>query len=203
MNVMFIRRNAHHVPVVSTGQRIKHGLCLRRDGCLPLHLGRKKIVPVVFTSTILMLPVSLARCIAGPTFGHFIDGCFGPASLLCITICLLLVLFFDCFCSSLIVGPRSLSHGLGGVKTDVPNVHPNGTAASCVNHVLGQLAFLNTVFLNLITIIPDTMRDLAQMRAFHKFKTASLLVLMKITVSATGRVRACMVSRHCRKVIGR
>lgn len=60
-----IARNRHHVPVRCTGHMMKHGVCNNRSAFLPLGIGRTNMVPVVFTSSILVFPMAVTRFVSG------------------------------------------------------------------------------------------------------------------------------------------
>lgn len=61
-NVICVRHTRHHMPMGCTrGRRRNHGVCTRRRSRLPLGLGVTKIVPTVFTDSLLLFPTDLKR----------------------------------------------------------------------------------------------------------------------------------------------
>ncbi len=117
---------------------------------------------------------------------------FDPARPMCTVLCFVLVVTFDCFCVSVRCGPISVTGGLHRGSNNVPNLHPNGPASSCVAEMIDGLALINTLFLNMVTLLPVLFNMMAKVGNLT-LNNASVLVIMGITLSAMERLRSRVV----------
>ncbi len=183
-----------------TGHIIKGGVCNNRGARVPVGIGVSNIVPVVFTSSVLVLPAVVLSFVSGrrATFTEIL-GLFDIRKMFCTIVCFLLVVNFTCFCTAVRFGPIRVTGGLHGGNNTVPNVHPNRPAASFVSGVLSEVALLNTLFLDIITVLPVTINGVNNVGV--SLNNASMLVVINITLSAMHDLRSRVVVHRCGKFL--
>ena len=149
--IVFTTQAQRRIPV----QHAKHMKGRRMYGgqkhYLPLRVNQAGVMPVIFASSIMVLPGMFSTAIGWETgrevFGRY--GFFFTAMYLA------LVFFFTFFWTALFFQPNEMANNLKEYGSFVPGIRPGRRTAEHLEHVMTRVTLVGATFLCLIAVLPD------------------------------------------------
>jgi preprotein translocase subunit SecY len=160
--VVFITLGQRRIPTQSAkhvrGRRVYGGT----KQYLPLRLNQAGVMPIIFASSLLMLPGLLLGGLAGFTtnatlssFMLFLSNIFsGGQSFTYIVLYVLLIFFFCYFWTSITFNPKEMSENLKDHGTFIPGYRPGKRTADYLEKVMVRITYVGAAFLSLVAIVP-------------------------------------------------
>jgi preprotein translocase subunit SecY len=149
VGIVFVQEGTRRIPIISARRQVGRKLYLEQSNYLPLRLNQGGVMPIIFASAVLVLPLSLTQYISNPGFVNFVSNYLNPTSALYVGLYLLLILFFSYFYASLVVNPEDMSRNLKKMGASIPGIRPGKATSDYLSKVLNRLTFLGAIFLRL------------------------------------------------------
>ncbi|MCA9191231.1 MAG: preprotein translocase subunit SecY [Planctomycetales bacterium] len=140
---------------------------------LPLRINQAGVMPIIFASSLLMLPGLLFGVVAGwfsqanEGFGEgtwyaflgkfftILDNVFNTGQSLTYIVCYVLLIFFFCyFWTSITFNPKEMSENLKDHGTFIPGYRPGKRTADHLERVMVRITYVGAAFLSLVAIVP-------------------------------------------------
>ncbi len=136
---------------------------------LPLRINQAGVMPIIFASSLLMLPgvlfAALARWFVNPdsvvstwfadTF-NIIAGAFQGGQSLTFTLSFIALIFFFCyFWTSITFNPKEMSENLKDQGTFIPGYRPGKRTADYLEKVMIRITYVGAAFLAVVAIVPN------------------------------------------------
>ncbi len=132
---------------------------------LPLRINQAGVMPIIFASSLLMLPGlvfgAVASWFAGPeqttaaSFFTMLSSIFtGGQSLTYIVLYVLMIFFFCYFWTSITFNPKEMSENLKDHGTFIPGYRPGKRTADYLEKVMIRITYVGAGFLALVAIVP-------------------------------------------------
>jgi preprotein translocase subunit SecY len=149
--VVFVTQAQRRIPV----QHAKHfrgrRVWMGSRNYLPLKVNTSGVMPVIFASSLLVIPQMLALVpglkFVGDFFGRglFIYTCFYVA----------MIFFFSYFWTYLFFQPTEMANNLKEYGSFIPGLRPGENTANYLNGILSRITLAGAAFLALIALMPD------------------------------------------------
>lgn len=129
---------------------------------LPLRLNQAGVMPIIFASSLLMLPGLLFGVIAtwfqNKSIVEFFTS-LGSAftngqSLTYVVLYVLLIFFFCYFWTSITFNPKEMSENLKDHGTFIPGYRPGKRTADYLEKVMVRITYVGAAFLSMVAIVP-------------------------------------------------
>ncbi len=200
VGVVFVQEGMRRIPIISARRQVGKRTYLERSSYLPLRLNQGGVMPIIFASSVLVLPSFLAQSIQNPTIATIASYMSpnGPSPLVYIIVYLTMILFFSYFYATLIVNPVDLAQNLKKMGSSIPGIRPGRTTSDYVEKVLNRLTFLGAVFLGLVAIIPIVFESLIPLGRtfFQGFGATSLLILVGVAIDTSRQIQTYVISQR-------
>jgi preprotein translocase subunit SecY len=196
IGIVFVQEGTRRIPIVSARRQVGRKLYLERSNYLPLRLNQGGVMPIIFATAVLSLPLVLASSFStNPTLvriGEF----FRPGTLLYGVLYIVFILFFSYFYSSLIVNPVDMSQNLKKMGASIPGIRPGKATSDYIERVLNRLTFLGAVFLGAVAIIPTAVEGATNVRTFQGIGATSLLILVGVAIETSKQIQTYVISQR-------
>ena len=158
VGIIFVQEGARRLPIVSAKRQVGGSALLpNRQSYLPLKLNAGGVMPIIFASALIFLPITIANFSQNPlliTAASALNPSASnpwPYALLFFS----LILGFSYFYASLTFNPTEVATNLkrGGVA--IPGVRPGSATANYLEGVKNRLTLLGGLFLGAVAIIPS------------------------------------------------
>ncbi len=199
VGIIFVQEGSRRIPIVSAKRQIGGTALLpTRQSYLPLKLNAGGVMPIIFASALIFLPITIANFTKSPFLIQAASSLNPSASnpwpyaLTFFT----LILGFAYFYASLTINPIDIAANLkrGGVA--IPGVRPGSATAKHLSGVQNRLTLLGGVFLGSVAIVPAAVERATNVQTFQGLGATSLLILVGVAIDTAKQVQTYVISQR-------
>ena len=206
VGIIFVQEGARRIPIVSAKRQIGSSTLLpSRQSYLPLKLNAGGVMPIIFASALIFLPLTIARVTGNAFLIKFADS-LNPGSSnpwpYAITF-FALILGFSFFYASLTINPVDVASNLkkGGVA--IPGVRPGTNTANYLSGIQNRLTLLGGLFLGSVAIIPAAVERATNVQTFQGLGATSLLILVGVAIDTAKQIQTYVISQRYEGLINK
>ncbi|MDD5647171.1 MAG: preprotein translocase subunit SecY [Candidatus Bipolaricaulis sp.] len=118
---------------------------------LPLRVNQGGVIPIIFASALLSLPVTLFQAV--PALKPYVPW-IQSGSPLYVGLYILLIFFFTYFYSSIVFDPNDIAKNVREAGGFIPGVRPGKPTADYIVGVTNRILLVGAVFLALVAVLP-------------------------------------------------
>jgi preprotein translocase subunit SecY len=209
VGIVFVQEGTRRIPIISARRQVGRRLYRERTSYLPLRLNQGGVMPIIFASSVLILPgflAGFARSSTNTGFGASVNKVLiqitnylnpnGPAPWLYALFYLVLIVFFSYFYASLIVNPVDMSQNLKKMGASIPGIRPGKATSDYVEQVLNRLTFLGAIFLGLVAVVPTAVESATGVTTFRGLGATSLLILVGVAIDTAKQIQTYVISQR-------
>ncbi|NEP71936.1 MAG: preprotein translocase subunit SecY [Okeania sp. SIO2G4] len=198
VGIVFVQEGSRRIPILSARRQVGRKLYRETKSYLPLRLNQGGVMPIIFASAVLILPVSLAQFSNNPLLSQIITSISpsGPTPWLYALFYFVLILFFSYFYASLIMNPVDMSQNLKKMGASIPGIRPGKTTSDYIEKVLNRLTFLGAIFLGVVAIIPTVVESATRVPTFRGLGATSLLILVGVAIDTAKQIQTYVISQR-------
>ena len=194
-----VQEGSRRIPIVSAKRQVGAGAMLpERQSYLPLKLNAGGVMPIIFASAVIFLPLTIANLTKSELLVR-VAGYLNPNSS---TPWLYALVFFGLICgfsffyATLTINPQDIASNLkkGGVA--VPGVRPGTATAKYLSGVQNRLTLLGGIFLGAVAIIPAAVEGATNVKTFQGLGATSLLILVGVAIDTAKQVQTYVISQR-------
>ncbi|MCS5700603.1 preprotein translocase subunit SecY [Cyanobium sp. FGCU-52] len=199
VGIIFVQEGNRRIPIVSAKRQVGGaGMLAARQSYLPLKLNAGGVMPIIFASAVVFLPLTIANFTKNPLLIRA-AGYLNPNSStpwLYALVFFALILGFGYFYASLTVNPVDIATNLKRSGVAVPGVRPGSATATYLSNVQNRLTLLGGLFLGAVAIIPSAVEGAIQVRTFQGLGATSLLILVGVAIDTAKQVQTYVISQR-------
>ena len=149
---------------------------------LPLKLNTAGVIPPIFASSILLLPVTAMSFNAGtgPSWLLDVTSLLGRGQPLYMALYVAAIMFFAFFYTSIVFSPEDTADNLKKNSGFIPGIRPGQNTAIYIDYVLTRLTVVGALYLSLVCILPEIL--IAKYAVPFYFGGTSLLIVVNVTM---------------------
>jgi len=160
---------------------------------LPMRVNQGGVIPVIFASALLSLPVTLFNAI--PSL-NWIVPYVQTGSTAYIVAYVLLIFFFTYFYSSIVFDPNDVAKNIREAGGFIPGVRPGKPTSEYITGVLNRLLLIGAVFLSVVAVLPFILSTVSGSQSMFLVGGTSLLIVVGVGIDTVMQIEAHLVMRH-------
>ena len=163
---------------------------------LPLKLNSAGVIPPIFASSLLLLPVTVTGFLAtgGPTWMTTVTTALGRGQPLYMSLYASLIVFFCFFYTAIVVNPEVTADNLKKNGGFIPGIRPGKRTAEYLDYVLTRLTVLGAFYLAAICLMPEILMNYWSMPFY--FGGTSLLIVVSVTMDTVAQVQSHLLAHQ-------
>jgi preprotein translocase subunit SecY len=193
--IIFIEEGQRRIPVSYAKRVVGRKVYGGASTYLPVKINSAGVIPIIFASSVLLFPASLARFFTSPFFQK-ISQLFDINQPLYLITYFLLIIFFTFFYSEIVFNPLRLADDLKKWGGFIPGVRPGRPTAEYINKVLSRVTFPGAVFLGLVALFPTILLAQTKVPFFKFFGGTSILITVGVALESVKQLEAQLLMRH-------
>ncbi len=161
---------------------------------IPLKVNQASVMPIIFASSVLMFPVTIAQFIKIPWIQK-VAGYLAWGTPLQTTLYILLILFFTYFYTAVSLNIPDLSDNLKKYGGFIPGLRPGQPTTDYLDLVMNRITLAGAVFLAFIAIMPNLIVWLTGISGVY-FGGTALLIVVGVALDTMKQVESMTLMRH-------
>jgi preprotein translocase subunit SecY len=193
------RRLLVQYPKRQVGNRVFQG----DSSHLPLKLNSAGVIPPIFASSLLLLPITAAQFTAGPGsqspgWLQWVTAALGYGQPLHMLIYVILIVFFCFFYTAVVFNPQETADNLRKYGGFLPGYRPGEQTAKHIDYVLTRITAVGAIYLAAVCLLPEIM--IANAGVPSSFGAVlggtSLLIAVSVTMDTVAQVQSHLVAHQ-------
>ena len=147
------RRLLVQYPKRQVGNKVYGG----QSSHLPLKINTAGVIPVIFASSILLLPNTMSGFGAGSSNEMFlmISSYLGRGQPLYMLFFAFMIIFFAFFYTGIVFNPDEQAENLRKYGGFIPGIRPGENTSAYIDYVLTRLTTVGAIYLTLVALLPE------------------------------------------------
>jgi len=160
---------------------------------LPLRINMAGVIPVIFASSVLLFPVTLAQMTPW-SWAQSLANAIGPSTWWYIVAEVILIVLFTYFYTAVQFNPIDQADNLKKYGGFVPGIRPGRPTAAYLDRVLTRITFPGALFLAAIVLLPTALIKGVNIPFY--FGGTSLLIVVGVALDTMKQMEAQLLMRH-------
>ena len=163
---------------------------------LPLKINTAGVIPPIFASSLLLLPMTVANFSTGqgPGWLNFISSLLGRGQPLYISFYIALIVFFAFFYTAIVFNPSDTADNLKRQGGFIPGIRPGEKTAEYIDYVLTRITCVGAAYLAAVCILPEILMSYAAIPFY--FGGTSLLIVVNVTMDTVSQVQSHLLAHQ-------
>jgi preprotein translocase subunit SecY len=163
---------------------------------LPLKLNTAGVIPPIFASSLLLLPITVANFYSGqgPEWLNYIVALLGRGQPLFLSFYVAMIIFFAFFYTAIMFNPKDTADNLKKYGGFVPGIRPGERTAEYIDYVLTRVTTIGALYLALVCILPEIL--ISQVQVPFYFGGTSLLIVVSVTMDTVAQVQGHLLAQQ-------
>ena len=180
--VVFIERAQRRLLVQYPKRQVGNKMFGGDNSHLPLKLNTSGVIPAIFASSLLLMPITIANFSAGqgPDWINSITSLLGRGQPLYMLIYAFLIVFFCYFYTAIVFNPDDTADNLKKQGGFIPGIRPGERTAQYIDFVLTRLTVVGSIYLVLVCLLPEFL--ISRFAVPFYFGGTSVLIIVNVAM---------------------
>jgi len=164
---------------------------------LPLKLNTSGVIPVIFGSSLLLLPATIASFAAqgnAPQWLQITTALVGRGQPLYLTLYAVFIIFFSFFYTSIVFNPTDTADNLKRSGGFIPGIRPGERTAAHIDYVLTRITVIGALYLTVVALIPAVL--VSQLNVSRFIGGTSLLIMVTVTLDTISQIQSHLIAQQ-------
>jgi preprotein translocase subunit SecY len=169
---------------------------------LPLRINQAGVMPVIFASSLLILPTVVFKWIgqqwAGANWAHTIAHAFERQGYLYNIMYIVLIYFFCYFWTAITFNPKDIANNLKDYGSFIPGYRPGKRTADYLEKVIMRITYVGAAFLAIVAIIPSLISTSLEVNytVASFYGGTGLLIVISVALDLVQKINSHLVMRN-------
>jgi len=202
--ICFMERGQRRVLIQYPKRATQRGMMQADRSHLPLKINTAGVIPPIFASSLLLLPITITQLGGNKVAGESAMGDFvitlnqylahgQPIYLLLYG---LGIIFFCFFYTAVVFNPEETSENLKKAGGFIPGIRPGKNTESYLDYVLTRITVLGAAYLTLVCLLPDYVMAQTGQQQFFAIGGTSLLILVNVTIDTISQIQSHLLAHQ-------
>jgi preprotein translocase subunit SecY len=194
--IVFTERAQRRLPIQYPKRQVGNRMFQGDSSHLPLKLNSSGVIPPIFASSLLLLPITAAQFASGqgPDWLNEIVALLGQGQPLHIAIYVALIVFFTFFYTAVVFNPQETADNLRKYGGFILGRRPGAQTAEYIDYVLTRVTVLGAIYLSVVCVLPEILISYAGVPFY--FGGTSLLIAVSVTMDTVAQVHSHLLAHQ-------
>jgi preprotein translocase subunit SecY len=160
---------------------------------IPLRINTAGVIPVIFASSLILFPATIARFVQHPWMQAVSDS-LSPGRITYTLLYMGLIVFFTYFYTAIVFNPIDLADNMKKYGGFIPGVRPGKKTAEYIDRTLTRITLPGALFLALISVLPDLLIRWFSVPFY--FGGTSLLIVVGVALDTVRQMESHLLMRN-------
>lgn len=192
--IVLVDQGVRRIPLQNPRQMVGRKVQGGAASFLPLKVNTAGVIPVIFASSLMFIPGTMATFMPDVLIMQDIARWFSPGHLMHDLGYVVLIVFFAYFYTAVQYNPSDIAENLKKSGGFVPGIRPGRKTAEYIDYVLTRITLPGAIFLAIISVGPFYLKD-SLGTSFYMGGT-SVLICVGVALETLRQLEAHLMTRH-------
>ena len=197
--IVFMERAQRRLLIQYPKRQVGNRMFQGEASHLPLKLNSAGVIPPIFASSLLLLPVTAAQLMQnpaspGPEWLTYLLTLLGRGQPVYILVYVALIMFFAFFYTNVLFNPDETADNLRKYGGYLPGIRPGAKTAEFIHYVLSRITVVGAIYLALVCVLPEILTAYWQVPFY--FGGTSLLIAVSVTMDTVAQVHSHLIAHQ-------
>jgi len=194
--IVFFERAQRRIIVQYPKRQVGNRMFGGESSHIPLKLNTSGVIPIIFATSILLTPVSIAGFSGGGggDFLGLVTAYLGRGQPLFMLVFALLIAFFAFFYTAIVFNPADTADNLKKNGGFVPGIRPGKNTAEYFDYVLSRLTVVGATYLVAVALLPEILISRFSLPFF--FGGTSLLIVVVVSMDTVAQIQSHLLAHQ-------
>lgn len=197
VGVIYIQQGVRRIAVQYTKRVVGRKMYGGQSTHIPMKVNAAGVIPVIFASSLVLFPWTIARFWSGNAFADWIIRNFDYTQFgLGMVLYVLFIIGFTYFYTFVQINPVQLADQMKKNGGFIPGIRPGKTTSKYLTRVMNRLTLTGSIFLAAVSILPMLFIAFADMPRSVQIGGTSLLIVVGVALETMKTVESQLIKRH-------
>jgi preprotein translocase subunit SecY len=195
--IVFFERAQRRLLIQYPKRQVGNKLFQGDTSHLPLKLNTAGVIPVIFGSSLLLLPTTIASFAAqgdAPGWLTTVTALLGRGQPLYMALFAFLIIFFAFFYTAIVFNPTETADNLKRSGGFIPGIRPGERTAAHIDYVLTRITVAGALYLTFVALLPEVF--FSQLAVSQFIGGTSLLIMVTVTLDTVTQIQSHLVAQQ-------
>jgi preprotein translocase subunit SecY len=201
--ICFMERAQRRLLIQYPKRATQRGMMQADRSHLPLKLNTAGVIPPIFASSLLLLPLTISQFAGSSlspdsTVGQFVialNQYLGHGKPLYMALYAAGIIFFSFFYTAVVFNPEETAENLKKNGGFIPGIRPGKNTMTYLDYVLTRITVIGAAYLTIVCVVPEYVIAQTGMRLFFAGGT-SLLIVVNVTVDTITQIQSHLLAHQ-------
>jgi len=193
--IVFMEQGQRRIPVTFAKRVVGRRMYGGSSTYIPLKVNQSGVIPIIFASSLLYIPVLLANIIPWLGFRTFVNDHIQPTSLLYVACYGVLIFAFTFFYVYVAFDPHQQADIIRKQGGYIPGIRPGQPTERYLARILNRITVPGGLYLATVAVLPSLLMALWNLRAYPFYGT-TLLIAVGVTLETMKQIDSQLMMRN-------
>jgi preprotein translocase subunit SecY len=195
--ICLMERAQRRIPIQYPKRQMGNRMFQGDTSHLPLKLNTAGVIPPIFASSLLLLPLTIAQFMGqegGPDWLLTVTTSLQHGAPLYMALYAGGIIFFSFFYTAVVFNPEETAENLKKHGGFVPGIRPGEKTSQYLDFVLTRITVIGAAYLTLVCLLPEFL--ISQMAIPFYLGGTSLLIVVNVTMDTVAQIQGHMLAHQ-------
>ncbi|OXM15015.1 preprotein translocase subunit SecY [Paenibacillus herberti] len=203
IGVIIVQQGIRKIPVQYAKRVVGRKMYGGQSTHIPLKVNGAGVIPVIFASSLLIFPSTIAQFWASQDWAQWIITHLAPDKALGMVIYVILIIGFTFFYTFVQMNPVQMADQMKKNGGYIPGVRPGKPTSSYITRVMSRITLFGALFLALISLLPVGFGSLFGLDRSVQLGGTSLLIVVGVALDTMKQIETQLIKRHYKGFINK
>lgn len=193
--VVVVNEGQRRIPVQYAKRVVGRKVYGGQSTHIPLKVNQAGVIPIIFASSILMFPPTVAQYFPNSPVAQWISTVLGFGHPVNAIFSFLLIIFFTYFYTAITFNPNDVADNMKKYGGFIPGLRPGRPTAEYIDRVLTRVTLVGAIFLASIAVLPNFILALTNIPNVY-FGGTSILIVVGVALDTMKQLESHLLMRH-------
>jgi preprotein translocase subunit SecY len=195
--ICLMERAQRRIPIQYPKRQVGNRMFQGDTSHLPLKLNTAGVIPPIFASSLLLLPLTVAQFMGqegGPDWLLTVTTSLQHGAPLYMALYAAGIIFFSFFYTAVVFNPEETAENLKKYGGFVPGIRPGEKTSLYLDYVLTRLTVVGAAYLTLVCLLPEFL--ISRVGMIAALGGTSLLIVVNVTMDTVAQIQGHLLAHQ-------
>ncbi len=196
IGVIYVQEAERRIPIQYAN---KSTISLARGQFMPIKLNSANVIPVIFASSLIAIPATIAQFIGNKGFTDFVNNYIMYTTPVGFCLYVIFIIFFSYFYTFIQLKPEEMAKNLQDNGGYIPGVRPGKETEKYISRVLSRITIVGAIFLVILAGLPIIFSAVTKLDNSVSIGGTGLLIVVGVALETYKQLEGSLMARNFKK----